>query len=361
MSEIRAMRREDVEEVSHLYRFVDDSDWRIAAHELPTWFLRTLFDHPWADPEIPSLVYVDEGGEILGFIGSHVRRMRFDGQPLRMAAGGPLIAHPKVRNRGVGAMLWRRYMAGPQGLTITDGASEQMRKMFELMGGQMMHPSSLKWVRVFRPWNYVGNRVLYSNMWVRHKVRPWLRTTLPALDAPTTRAISRFHPPPAHDTSDELLTPQLLLEHLPQITRSLRLVPDYDEQFLEWVFAEMHNNRTWGEPHQRLVRGKDGKVLGWYIYFRQPQESCMVLQLAAQSRNAGAVIDNLFAHAVAGGGAAVQGRVEAHILPAVAHRGAMFRFNARSLVHSSDPELLGAITSGHALLSRFEGEWWMAT
>jgi hypothetical protein len=360
MAEIRPMRREEVGEVAQLYRFIDKSDWRIPPAEVPRWFERTLFDHPWVDPEIPSLVYVD-GGEILGFIGSHVRRMRFDGEPVRLAAGGPLIAHTKVRNRGVGALLWRRYMAGPQDLTITDGASEQMRQIFELIGGQMMHPSSMIWLRVYRPWCYAGNRALHANIWVRHKVKPWLRRALPALDGPTTRLVPYFHPPTAAGTRDEELTPALVLEHLPAITRSLRLVPDYDERWLHWVFAELHNNRTWGEPQRRLVRDADGRVLGWYVYFLLPEESCQVLQIAAHDRHAGAVLDNLFAHAVARGGAAIQGRVEAHILPSLAHRGALFRFSARSLVHSRNAELLGAITSGHALLTRLEGEWWMAT
>jgi hypothetical protein len=361
MSEIRAMRREEANEVAQLYRFVDKSDWRIPPAEVPRWFQRTLFDHPWADAQIPSLVYVDDGGEIAGFIGSHVRRMRFDGQPVRLAAGGPLIAHPRVRNRAVGAMLWRRYMAGPQELTITDGASEEMRQMFELIGGQMMHPSSIAWARVFRPWSFAGNRALHANRWVRHNVKPWARRALPALDVPVARLVPHFHVPTAQGTSDELLTPALVLEHLPRITRSLRLVPDYDEPFLEWLFAELRNNRTWGEPQRRLVRDEGGRVLGWYVYFVARSEGCQVLQIAAHDRHAGTVLESLFAHAVAHGGAAVQGRVEAHILAALAHRGAMFRFSPRSLVHSPDAELLGAITSGHALLTRLEGEWWMAT
>jgi hypothetical protein len=73
------------------------------------------------------------------------------------------------------------------------------------------------------------------------------------------------------------------------------------------------------------------------------------------------VLDNLFAHAVAQGGAAVQGRVESNILAEVAQRRALFRFSARSLIHAKDTDLLGAVTSGHALLTRLEGEWWMAT
>lgn len=361
MSEIRPMRRDEVDEVAAVYRFVDQSDWRIPAAELPTWLDRILFAHPWYDPEIPSLVYVDDSGEILGFIGSHPRRMRFDEQPVRMAAAGPLIAHPKVRHLGVGAMLWRRYLTGPQELTITDGASEEMRQIFELIGGQLMHPSSIAWACVFRPWDYAGNRVLGANVHVRHRVKPWARRALPLLDAPTTRVIGRFRPPESPATTEELLTPKLLLEHLPRVTRSLRLVPDYDEPFLDWLFAELHHNRTWGSPQRVLVRGRGGHVLGWYVYFVLPEEGCQVIHLAAHDRHAGAVLDSLFAHAVEHGGAAVAGRVEAHIMAPLAHREAMFRFSARSLVHCRNADLLGAITSGHALLTRLEGEWWMAT
>jgi hypothetical protein len=356
------MRREEIAQVAQLYRFVDKSDWRIPAGELPGWLERTLFGHPWVDPQIPSLVYAEHSGEILGFVGSHVRRMRFDGQPIRMAAAGPLIAHPSVRNRGVGARLLRTFFTGPQDLTITDGASDEIRQIFELVGGQMMHPSSMVWARVFRPFSYLGNRALHANVHVRHRVKPWARRLLPALDMPANSGASRyFHAPQCSETTDEQLTPQLLLENLPLLARSLRLAPDYDRAMLEWLFAELSNNRTWGTPHRRLVRSEAGRVLGWYVYFAKPDEGCQVIQLAAHERHEGAVLDNLFAHAFAHDGAAVQGRVEGRILPGLARRGALFRFSPRSLVFTRNSDLLGAITSGHALLTRLEGEWWMAT
>lgn len=360
MSEIRPMRPEDVSEVAELYRFVDKSDWRIPPAEVPRWLQRTLFSHPWVDDEIPSLVYAD-AGSILGFIGSHVRRMRFHGEPIRMAAAGPLIAHPAVRSQAVGARLWRHFLTGPQELTITDGASDEMRQIFEMIGGQLMHPSSIAWARVLRPWSYVGNRLLGANVHVRDHVRPWARHPLALLDAATTTPMRRFAPPRATTTTDVSLTPELLLEHMPNLARTLELVPDYDMAFLQWLFSELHNNRTWGVPHKRLVLDQHGRALGWYVYFALKREGCQVLQLAAQPRHADAVLDNLLVHASRHGGAAVQGRVEAHILASLAHRGAFFRFSPRSLVHSKDPTLLGAITSGHALLTRLEGEWWMAT
>ena len=360
MSEMRPMRRDEIPEVAELYKVVDASDWRIPPAELAPWLERTLFDNPWFDPEIPSLVYVDDSGEILGFIGSHVRPMRFDGRPVRLAAGGPLIAHPKVRNLGVGARLLRRFFGGAQDLTITDGASDEIRQIFELVGGQMMHPSSMVWVRVFRPLSYTGNRAMQINLHVREHIKPRARLLLPLLDIPTER-LRYFKAPTGLTTTDEELTPELLLDSLPAVAKSLRLVPDYTVEGLEWLFAELPHNRTWGTPHRRLVRDAAGRMLGWYIYYAKRDEACQVLQIAARERQMGAVLDSLFAHAVAHGGAAVQGRVEANLLAEVAHRGALFRFSARSLIHARDTDLLGAVTSGHALMTRLDGEWWMAS
>lgn len=357
MSEVRPLAREEIPQIAELYRLVENSDWRIPAVEVPTWFDRTLFCDPWADPDIPSLVHVEDSGEITGLMASHVRRMRFDDRAIRLAAGGPLVVHPKARNRAVGPRLWRQYLAGPQELTITDGASDEMRQIFELIGGQMLHPSSMAWARVFRPFSFTGSRLLHF----RPRARALGARIWSPLDKLTARAVRYFAVPDGRTMTTEPLTPKLVLEHLPVVTRSLRLFPAYDEPFLDWLFAELQHNRTWGIPTRRLVRDGSARVLGWYVYFLLHGEGCQVVHVAARDRHAGDVLDTLFADAVAHGGAGVQGRVEPRLLGALAHRGSLFRYSARSLVHSSDPELLAVLASGQALLTRLEGEWWMAT
>jgi hypothetical protein len=357
MTEVRPLARAEIPELAKLYRFVDNSDWRIPPSEVPGWLERTLFDDPWADPEIPTLVHVDGSGEITGFIASHVRRMRFDQHTIRLAAGGPLIVHPRDRPRAVGPRLWRQYLAGPQRLTITDGASDEMRQIFELIGGQMLHPSSMAWARVFRPFSFMGHRVLRF----RPRAEALGARVWPAVDRLAANTVKYFGDPQSGGTSTEPLTPELLLEHLPVVTRSLRLFPAYDEPYLKWLFAELHHNRTWGEPVRRLVRDGHGRVLGWYVYFLLHGQGCQIVHVAATDRHAGDVLDALFADAVEHGGAGVQGRVEPRLLAALAQRGCLFRFSARSLVHSRDPELLAVLAAGQALLTRLEGDWWMAT
>jgi hypothetical protein len=356
MSKIRPMATNEIPQIAELYRVADRSDWRIPPSEVAGLFQRILVEDPWADPEIPTLVHVEDSGEITGFIGSHVRRMHFDDTTIRLASGGPLISHPKVRDRAVGPRLWRQYLAGPQQLTIADGASDEMRQIFELIGGQMMHPSSMAWVRVYRPFSFTGSRVLQPHQ--RAKAigeRLW-----PGLDL-AAKTVKYFRPRSARSTTTELLTPQLLLEHMPVVTRSLRLYPAYDEPYLAWLFSELHDNRTWGTPIRRFVRDETDRALGWYVYYLQPDEGCRVVHIAARDRRAGDVIDALFADALEHGGAGIQGRVEPRLLAPLADRGCVFRYSARSLVHSRDPELLAVLAAGQALLTRLEGDWWMTT
>jgi len=127
---------------------------------------------------------------------------------------------------------------------------------------------------------------------VRHRVKPWARRLLPLLDAPTRHA-SRYFLAPSHDgTTDELLTPQLLLENLPRMTRSLRVAPDYDEPMLEWLFAELHHNRTWGTPQRRLVR--DGYRVRIYIPYGRDWFPYFMRRLAERPANLGFLVRNFF-------------------------------------------------------------------
>src|SRR5712691_2027348 len=157
---IRRCERDDLPGVATLYEQVVRSGTRSPPPRLAEYFERTFFEYPWADPEIPSLVYEDAGGRIVGFLGSHVRRLRLDGHPTRLACGGQLVVEPDVRTTAVGAFLFRAYLAGPQDITITDGANESVRRMWAASGGETALLKSMVWTRTLRPIRYGGDYIL---------------------------------------------------------------------------------------------------------------------------------------------------------------------------------------------------------
>lgn len=359
MSPIRALEREDLARVCQLYERVVRSGTVDPPPQLLGYFERTLVDYPWADPDIPPLVFEDSDGELLGFMASHVRRLRVDGRAIRVGCGGQLIAAPEARRKGVGALLLRRYLAGPQDVTITDGATDLVRRMAEGLGGQTVVHASIGWTKIFRPAAASASWLSERNGWSA-LAKP-LRLAAPVLDrAVPGRLRHRADLVPRQpDAEATELTVGALLDQMSEAPRWLRLHPDYDAEYLHWLFAELEAVDVRGVPVRHLVRDHRGRVVGWYIYYLAPGGVAQVLQVAAPSGNPDLVLDHLLWHAAQGGATAVQGRVEPALFGALRGRRCILSPSQLALVHSEDRNVLGLLGSAKSLLTRLEGEWWM--
>lgn len=359
MSGIRALRRSDVAAVCELYESVVRSGTREYPAALAGYFERTFLDHPHADPDIPSLVYEDRDGAVVGFLGSHVRRLRVDGRSVRMGCSGQLVADPAPRHRGAGALLMRRYLAGPQELSITDGATDTVHRMWTALGGHALAHASIGWTRLLKPGSAVGAFLeLRGARAVLHRAARLLAAPLDAVASALTRGRAGWQIP-APDAVAEELTPEALVEQVGAAGRRLRLYPDYDLAHLEWLFAELDAVEVRGEPVRTLLRDRGGRVLGWYVYHRAPGGISQVLQIAAPGGDPGIVLDHLLRDARHAGSVAVRGRVEPALIAVLRGRACLLSRTEWALVHSADPGLLALLGSPAGMLTRLDGEWWM--
>ena len=357
MGQIRSLERGDLDQVTSLYEHVARSGSRTPLPGLAAYFEETFFDHPWADPEIPSLVYAEDDGRITGFLGSSVRRFTFEGRPVRLGVSGQLVADPGARGHAPGAFLMSAYMNGPQDLTITDTASELVRRIWEGVGGETFHLACVGWVRVFRPMQFAsGYRGRRERLGAAGATRP----VLAGFDAAAGTVLrGALRPEQPAGVEGREMAAKDLVDNLRAVTENLRLRPAYDETFVEWLFAQVAAVTGRGELRRRIV-SSGGRVRGWYVYYLLPGGISQVLQVAGDERDVGDVLDDLFNDAYAGGTAGLQGRVEAHLLEPLSRRRALLHPSGYlALVHARDPELLDAVQSGRALLTRLEGEWWM--
>ena len=349
---IRPLERDDLKQVAALYEHVARSGSRTPPPGLTRYFEEFFLDHPWVDPEIPSLVYVEDGGRIAGFLGSSVRRFERDGKPARVGVSGQLVTEPDARNRAPGAFLMREYMNGPQDLTLTDTASEVVRRIWEGVGGETFHLACVGWVRVFRPGQFASAyRRRAEDLGAAGGTR--------ALLAPLDGLLGRPLRPARRETRSETATAADLARHLPVVAQGARLRPAYDDAYLEWQLGAMAAVTPRGELRVRIVRVA-GEVRGWYVYYVLPGGISQVQQIAAEERYVGEIVDDLFRDAHELGSAAVQGRIEPQLRAALAERRCLFhRAGYLALIHGRDEGVLHAVQSGRALLTRMEGEWWM--
>lgn len=358
MNAIRPLERQDIPQVASLVELRLGSGSRRPSPGLGRFLERTLLDHPWADPAIPSLVYErDEDGahRIGGFIASQVRRMRFDGEPIRMACVSHLVADPAARRR-IGAVLLRAMLNGPQDLSLTDTATEEVSRMWERLGAERAYIGCVRWLRLFGPWTYLAQSRLRIPVGSPGGAGRLISAASTALDAASRRALPGRLRPRTPTSSAEPLTPATLLEHLPTVTAGTRLVPDYDRAYLEWLFGELVRKGA-GEPVGAVV--KDGeRPRGWFLYHSQPGGVSLVLTVAARNReDAAAVVDHLFHDAYRRGVVALLGRFEPQLLAVLTARRCQLSAGSGLVIRSQTPEILHAIQSGRALLTQLEGEW----
>ena len=108
-------------------------------------------DHPWIDSALPSLVYEDKSGKIVGFLGVIRRKMSLRGRSIRAAFGGNFVVHPEARSSPAGLHLLKAYMAGDQDLSLTDSANDLSRILMGPLGFRTIVPFSVSWARPLRP------------------------------------------------------------------------------------------------------------------------------------------------------------------------------------------------------------------
>ena len=365
MIEIRPLERDDVPAAARLFALVWRGSEDASDPELERFFMSTLFDHPWRDPELPSLVGMD-GDSLVGLIGSNVRRVAFDGRPLRMVCSAHLVSHPRARGQAVGARLMKALLSGPQDVTITDGATDEVRRMWQALGGASVSLGAFSFVRLFRPVALAGDLALSRRQ--GRLATSSLRHVSFAVDVVARRvARGRLVAGPA-ETTASALTPEALVSSLGEVARGVRFHSRYDIPYLTWLFDELarveERGTLWGDgiPRGRfwaeLVRAGDA-VLGWYVCHLREAGFCRVLQLAAAPRAGELVFTQLSTRAEQLGAAALYGRVEPALVPSLGLTPTLVRrSDGRLLVHAREPDLSLAIRAGDALLTRMDGEWW---
>jgi hypothetical protein len=358
---IRAFHEDDIPPVAQLWNTVLRDRSAIASADAEGFLRRTLLSNPWSDSDLPSFVYTQRDGRIVGFLGASVRRMTFDGRPIRAISSAHFMIDPTAHAHGVGALLLGRLLSGPQDLTTTDTASAASRALWRGMGGSTSQLGSVSWLRIFRA-SPVATRVLARRFgkekwFVRSQARPLWRLADLVLDRALGLISPRSSRKETRKVSSEPLTPANAAEHLPRITAGFRMRPIYEEAYLASLFQDLDRFAD-GVPVARLVHSA-GRPVGSYVYLLRPDGICPVLQVACKEEDAGVVLDDLFEDVRARGAAAAVGRVEPHLWESLVQAGTFFfASDGRRLIHSREPELLNAVYSGDALMTRLDGEWW---
>jgi len=352
MGHVRQFAPDDIPAIVALRRKTFRHSERPSAEDLGVYLEQIFFRNPWCNEGIPSLVYRNATGEIVGFMGVVPRPATFQNRPIRIAVGTQLMVDPAARGL-VGVALVKAFLSGPQDLSFADLANDVSRRLWEALGGTVSLVQSLQWTQPLRPGRFYAGRVARR---LHARALAWgLRPVSWAVDGLTARW------PLARGLQEAPLTPALMAAHVPDLLDHLTLRPRYDEGSLRWLLDQLAATTQRGELHGVAVRGADGSVVGWYLYYANAGGVGQVVQVAARQGQGDDVLQSLFHHAWEQGLVALQGRLEPGLMSALGTGGALLaREGPWVLAQAQRPELSAAIHRGDAFLSRLDGEWWMS-
>ncbi|UCG88543.1 MAG: GNAT family N-acetyltransferase [Gemmatimonadota bacterium] len=316
-----------------------------------------FFDHPWYDSEIRSLMY-EKDGEVLGFMGIVARQMEFADRPIRAAIPTKIMVDAERGGALIAVQLLKALAAMPHDVAVNDGSNDVMREVWQRAGAEILVPSSLHWVRPFRP----------AEHW-RHRVseRDGLAGLAGRLALPATGAADmmlRYTRWNDFSAGNGLVTEPTLeaARLLPLIEREAAqrlLRPVYDEATLAWQLGQLERMGRYRELSGAIVRTKKGKDLGWYLYYHRPRGVSEVLQFVAYPGREEAVFARLLAEARERGATALGGRSDVRLLPVLANQRCDFELgHPWTLVVTRHDELRSALQGKDAFFTRMEGEWW---
>lgn len=353
MPAIRPCVPDDVPQVAALRRrsFAQNSQQTLAATE--EYFHQVFFRSPWRDPDLPSLVYEDARGRIVGFIGRIPRKMTLSGETLTMAVATQLCVEPE--SRGIPALqLLTQLLGGTQDLTWSDSATDRVRSLWCRLGGEVARLQSLFWSVAVRP-SQVALAGVPGGMLTR-AVRFTSRLLLRGADSDVASRAETESRAFVCESPAELTA--LAAEHRKLGGHALTSADGPAE--LEWLITKAQQKHP-GVPLRRvLVRGLDGLVAGWYLYFAAPSGIAEVIQFEALPGSGDAVLARLVLDARREDLHVVRGRVEPALLDGFGGGvSRLQRINPWALFHSKRREVTEAIHAGRTCLSRLDGEWWL--
>jgi hypothetical protein len=355
MGTVRPLRREDLPRVAALWLRVYRGLQRAPDAALLDYFHEIFFRDPGRDESLPSLVH-ETRGALTGFMGVLARRMSFRGRPIRAAIATQLMVEPGA-GAYAAAALQRRFFAGPQDLSYSDGANEDAERLWRSCGGEVASLYNLTWMRVLRPMRHL--RALLERRPGRRRLGLLLLPVEGAFDGLFRLADRRLTAAAGGALHAEEATLDSLAWCLRHLGGEQALRPEYEPGALQWLLSQCAQKRTHGTLRQRVLRTAGGEIAGWFLYYGRAGCLAQVLSFGGRPAHIDAVLRELFLDAAGLGAAAVSGGLEPRHLRALARSHCTFTWPGYVvLARAACAEIAAAVHRGDALLSRLDGEWW---
>ena len=316
-----------------------------------------LFQHPWRDERVPSLIYEDTEGQIVGCLGVMPRPMVLQREPILMALTHNYMVDADHRSSLGSISLAQRFFSGAQQFSLCTPQDDTARKLWRACGASSARLYSFTWVRPLRPLTYIVQRLQQRS----NTLKLW--QVIQPLSRLVDKSASRlgYSPLPVLTRRHirEELTPEALLECMLEFASNRALRPVYTEATFPWLLEVLRGKRRYGRLKAQRVRTEAGQTLGYYLYYANDGGVSLVLHVNGKPGKLGEVLDELAREAWENGACALSGWLDPYCAEEISAKAAYLRYDhdAPLQMQSSQPAIELAVGGGQAFLTPLEGEW----
>jgi hypothetical protein len=356
LGQVRRFSEEDASRVSELHRqiFTDD------ATPPPDIYVEMFLRNPWFDPDISSLVYVDESGQVAGFLGVVPRIIEFRQAAGQAAIVCQLMVSPDCRSSMAAMILLKRHFSGPQIMSVADAVNESGRSVWAAMGAEYIPVYEFHWKLKLRP---TPTRRILAGLYRRASARELSESVLRRVDR-VDRIIGRLALQDDGAFEDQS-------HSIRAVTASEIVAASEESSWRPTMFAYTPDSLEWLVKHARpkhalgselCVKGvfdADEEFVGLFAYFIDKNCTAQVVHLGYSPGKQNDVFCALLSAVRSEHAVGVIGRMNPSLpdsilqVPNLQYR----RSRVGAIVHSKDSALLSSVRSGALVISQLEGEW----
>ncbi len=330
MSEIRPLDLQDVPQVASMFMRVLRKEPGTPSSGLVEYLSRIFLEPPGHDPEIVSQVHVRDDGSVSGFIGVIPLALTLEDRPLRAAIASTYMVEDHENDPFAGARLLRRFLAGPQDISLTETANDISTTMWRKMRGTVLADYSLEWLRVIRPAAFMIEAAARAARLAR-LASPLARPFDALIRRSPMKRPGRISHRPSTGT---VCCPEPI-----STTTKQPASPAFFIRLSHASCMEGGGSRSDGGPFaQQAELWIDGTSqgieplgfsVGMFLYYGDKARIGRTIQILAAPGHEGAVIDAMLADADQRGLAALRGRTQPALLNAML--GPSFQFRSFSI------------------------------
>lgn len=299
-----------------------------------------------------SLVYEDENGGVIGFLGVTEQPMLCNGRTIIAANSSQMMVRTQKNAALASVQLLKTLMNANYDLCFADSATDLARLLWQRCGGTTAELFSLYYRQMLQPHKVFRNHLCGNAL---HKA-----VTPLCFVADTVLNYAPGSPFRFKKTGIEIqeLETEELLALMQKTSGSLNITPVYTNDTLQWRIKLLKDERRYG-PFKavKMVKQSSGDIAGWALFHLKKGGVCEIIQLETRPGMESLIFETLCNYLWQQGGAELVGRLDPRHFGKIGFKTTLFMPGFRwMLVYSANAEILNSIKTGEAYLSRLEGD-----